>query len=221
MQISAPIELALPNISLELIEDLSPTGDRGFLSIARRRYVIHYPDGSTSAAFVYDEVLRAAIDAVVIAAHFVAADGARRIYLVSAVRPPIVMRTRSEGHEVRGLWELPAGLVEPSEQDEDGARRAAARELEEEVGLCVPTERLLPLGLPTLPAPGLIAERHIYFETEVDADDPRTPRHDGVLEHFSSIVTVGVQDALSMCERGEIIDGKTEIALHRLAAKYR
>jgi hypothetical protein len=42
-----------------------------------------------------------------------------------------------------------------------------------------------------------------------------------VLEHFSSIVTVGVQDALSMCERGEIIDGKTEIALRRLAAKYR
>ena len=41
------------------------------------------------------------------------------------------------------LWELPAGLIEPGEQSEDGLRDAAVREIQEELGFEVPRERRL------------------------------------------------------------------------------
>ncbi len=69
-------DLSLPKIQLELLEDLSPPDQTGFLRLVRRRYRATYPDGSESVPFVYDAVDRSAIDAVVIAAHFVGSDGA-------------------------------------------------------------------------------------------------------------------------------------------------
>jgi ADP-ribose diphosphatase len=158
----------LPKHSLERLEDLTRAADSGFLTIVRQRYRIHYADGTTSSSFVYDEVTRAALDAVVIAAHARQRSGARHVYLTSALRPPVVMRENPPPGSAVGLWELPAGLVEPAERDEDGARRAAARELGEEIGFSVAPERLRPLGHFMYPAPALIAERHIFFEVEVD-----------------------------------------------------
>src|SRR3954453_17474391 len=90
-------ELSLPPIELELVEDLSPPDQHGFLRLVRRRYRAKYPDGSVSAPFVYDAVDRNSLDAVVIGAHFLAPDGERRVYLRSSVRPPLMLRdaTRS------------------------------------------------------------------------------------------------------------------------------
>src|SRR5882724_446986 len=113
-------DLSLPKIELELIEDLSPDAPKGFLRLLRRRYRARYPDGTHSAPFVYDAVDRAALDAVVIVAHFVAPGGPRRVYLRSAVRPPLALRTPARSPLPSdacgsGLWEVPAGLVEASE----------------------------------------------------------------------------------------------------------
>jgi hypothetical protein len=71
---SAPPEF--PSIRLELLEDQSPDAPPGFLRLVRRRLRAHYPDGSASAPFVYDEVDRRSIDAVVIVAHHVAEEAA-------------------------------------------------------------------------------------------------------------------------------------------------
>jgi ADP-ribose pyrophosphatase len=210
-----------PDIRLELLEELSPADCGGFLRLVRRRFRAHYPDGSVSEPFVYDEVDRPAIDAVVIAAHH--RDGDRiMVWLRSAVRPPVEMRdpARSPVREkkLRGLWELPAGLIEASEQVPDGPRRAARRELHEELGFDVGESALQPLGPSTYPAPGIVAERHFYFQVRVDPMLRGDPPHDGsALEHRGVVMAVALDDALAMCRRAEIEDAKTELALRRLA----
>ena len=143
---------------------------------------------------------RAALDAVVLAAHFVRA-GVRHVYLRSALRPPLALRPIEPKHE-GGLWELPAGLIEPGEEP----AVAAVRELHEELGFRVNREALVELGGFTFPAPGFIAEHHVFFHVEVDpvALD-RPPAEDGsALERGASIVALPVHDALEHCRRGSI-----------------
>jgi ADP-ribose pyrophosphatase len=218
-------ELSLPKIELELLEDLSPDAPKGFLRLVRRRYRARYPDGTQSAPFVYDAVDRAALDAVVIVAHFVAADGSRRVYLRSAVRPPLAMRDPARSPLPddtcgTGLWEVPAGMVEPSEQSATGVVRAAQRELEEELGFSIPVTGINALGPSAFPCPGVVAERHFYFEVTVSPDVRGEPSLDGsTLEHFGVVVDVSLEDALAMCRSGQIEDSKTELALRRLAEK--
>jgi len=210
----------LPDIRLEIVRDLTPPDQQGFLRIVRRVYRAHYPDGSVSADFVYDEVDRAAIDAVVIVAHFRGASGERRVFLRSAVRPPVAGRDRArspvpELDPPNGvIWELPAGLVEPGEPP----RKAAWRELEEELGFLVPEEALEPLGPSSFPAPGFIAERHFFFAVEVDPAARREPSLDGsALERFGAVVEIGLSEALALARQGGLCDAKTELALRRLA----
>jgi hypothetical protein len=47
--------LRFPDIRLEIVEDLGSSAE-GFLRIVRRRLRAHYPDGTSSTQFVYDEV---------------------------------------------------------------------------------------------------------------------------------------------------------------------
>lgn len=186
-----------------------------------------YPDGQRSAPFVYDEVDRRLIDAVVIVAHHLDDEGRRCVYLRSALRPPIVFRDRRRSpipaqDPPSSIWELPAGLVEEEEQTPAGVRVSASRELEEELGFRVAPEALLELGPSTFPCPGVIAERHFFFEVEVKPSERRDPGLDGsALEHGGVVVSVPLAEALSMCDRGEIVDAKSELALRRLGERLR
>jgi ADP-ribose pyrophosphatase len=215
----------LPAIRLELVEDISP-GGAGFLTLLRRRLRARYPDGTVSQPFVYDAVDRRALDAVVIVAHYLE-QGQRYVYLRSAVRPPLELRqSRKSPVPETGspcIWELPAGLVEPDEEDSlEGVRRSAQRELAEELGFRVPAQALAPLGPSAFPAPGFVGERHFFFEVTVDPGTREEPSLDGSpLEHFGSVVAVALSDALLACDEGELEDEKTELALRRLAGRYR
>jgi ADP-ribose pyrophosphatase len=210
-----------PRILLELEEDLSPPQEPGFVRLVRRRWVATYPDGSRSAPFVYDTVERKALDVVVMAAHY-QEHGRRHVYLRSAVRPPLVMRgpkrlPLSPAARQGWLWELPAGLVEPEEETETGVLQAAQRELAEELGFRVELDALRSLGPSTLPAPGLVGEQHIYFEVEVNPERRMAPSLDGsALEHGGEVIAIDLDEALECCRRGEIPDGKSELALRRL-----
>jgi ADP-ribose pyrophosphatase len=156
------------------------------------------------------------LDAVVMAAHHVK-DGVRRVYLRSALRPALALRPIPPALD-GGLWELPAGLVEPGELPRD----AAARELAEELGFVVPPGALLELGPATFPAPGFIAEMQHFFHVEVDPASRRTPSEDGsVLEKDAVIADVPLTELLERCRSGQIPDAKTEIALRRLAETVR
>jgi ADP-ribose pyrophosphatase len=212
----------LPKVTLELIEDQSPVGQSGFLRLVRRQLIARDQHGRASTPFVYDEVDRAALDAVVIAAHYVRS-GTRHVYLRSAARPPVLLRDVRRNPMPKharsdGLWELPAGLVEPAESSAEGIVRCAKRELEEELGFDVPLSRLLPLGPSTFPAPGIIAERHYFFHVEVIPEKRREPTLDGsAIEMLGAIIAVPLDDALRFCREGQLEDAKTELCLRRLA----
>jgi ADP-ribose pyrophosphatase len=218
--------LNLPVIVLELLEDLTPRAEGGFLRLLRRRYRAHYPDGSESAPFVYDSIERRCLDAVVIAAHYLDPSGERFVYLRSALRPPLLERrphspTPDEDPKDAGIWELPAGLVEKSEQSREGLRRTAARELGEELGFDLPAERCLELGAGTFPVAGLFAERHYYFEVTVDPSTRSEPSLDGsALEKCGEVVALPLSRTLELCRTGVLLDSKSEIALRRLAERY-
>ena len=213
--------LSLPDVSVEVVEDLTPPAPNGFMRLVRRRLVLRYADGTRSEPFLYDEVDRKALDAVVIAAHY-RDEGATHVYLRSALRPPVALREakRSPDAESVGrvaLWELPAGLVEPEDQDPAGIFRTAQRELREELGFAVPVDRLRRLGPSTFPAPGFVAECHYFFSVAVTPERRGAPTLDGsVLERAGIVVGLPLNKALELCASGEIADAKTELGLRRL-----
>ena len=217
---------ALPTIAIAVVDDLTETSkcSEGFLRVKRRKLALTFPDGRTSHAFAYDEAWRVALDAVAMAAHYVDEHGVRRVYLRSSVRPPIALRP--EEPFVRpsrggGLWELPAGLVEPGEIGEPGLRRCAAREIEEELGLPVTDAQMVALGPGVFPSPGVIAERIYFYEVEVDPKTQAPPGLDGSpLEEGAEIVAYPLVDALALADEGFFDDMKTELGIRRLAARY-
>jgi ADP-ribose pyrophosphatase len=205
----------LPKIVLRVARDhtASARATGGFLNLRRLELQAAYPDGSESEPFAYDIATRASLDAAVIAAHFRDARGERHVFLRSALRPPLAMREVPPEHD-GSLWELPAGLIDEGESDVE----CAARELAEELGIQVSVSALAPLGPFTFPAPGMIGERHVYFHVEVDPRTRGVPSEDGSpLERAAAIVSLSLEDALAGCRAGIIRDGKTEIALRRLA----
>jgi ADP-ribose pyrophosphatase len=201
----------IPKVELVVIADRSGEPN-GFLSLERVDLVVRHADRTESAPVRYDIVTRAALDAVVIVAHYVR-DGVRQVFLRSSVRPPAALRRIAPKHDGL-LWEVPAGLIEPGEASEV----AAARELEEELGFVVSLERLAPLGTWSFAAPGFIGEAHHFFHCEVDPAARREPQGDGSpLEEGASIIEVPIAEALDACRAGLIRDAKTELALRRMA----
>ena len=211
-----------PGVRLEEIEDLSPVGPPGFLTLCRKRMRALYPDGSASEPFVYDAVDRRALDAVVVIAHHRNATGDRLVFLRSAIRPPLVLRALEqrpfpEAATLGQLWEVVAGLVEPDECSMAGLSRCAARELHEELGFEVSPDAMKPLGPSTFPSPGVMGERHHFFHVEVAPGERGPPSEDGsVLERGAGIVAIELAEAMELVRRGLIEDSKTELALRRL-----
>jgi len=215
---------ALPGIKLSIEKDRSERAPpRAYLSMRRLELTATFPDGTSSEPFFYDLVERKLLDAVVVVAHFRDEAGARRVLLRSALRPPVVFRPREawpipERETLGGLWEVPAGLVEPSERSVEGLRSCAIRELYEEVGATVERDAMLPLGPATFPCPGVIGERHFFFHAQIDPAALVPPVEDGtVLERQAEVVAVTLEDALALVRSGDIEDAKTEIALRRFA----
>jgi ADP-ribose pyrophosphatase len=201
----------IPKVELDVIEDRSEERE-GFLSL-RRFDMVAVRGAVRSTPFRYDLLDRRALDACVMVAHSLDAEGSVSVYLRSAVRPPIALRPR-EPHPSAVLWEVPAGLIEP----EESPRAAARRELAEELGFHVPEERLEPLGAWSVPAPGFIGEVHHYFHVRVDPSTQGKPDGDGSpLEDEAVIVSIPLRDAILACKDGTICDAKTELALRRLA----
>jgi ADP-ribose diphosphatase len=181
------------------------------LNVSRFDLVVSYPDGTESDSFPYDVADRRALDAAIIVAHFASA-GVRHVYLRSAVRPPCALRGLHPANE-GGLWEVPAGLVEPGEDPAS----AAARELGEELGFVADAGAMKALGEWMFPVPGMIAERNLYYCIEVDPRMRATPTEDGsALERAAVVCAIPLSEALEHCRSGAIRDAKTELALRRL-----
>jgi ADP-ribose pyrophosphatase len=214
---------ALPKHTIVVLDERLSRDPPGFLRLRQRVLKIRFEDGRESGPFEYDAVERERLDAVVMAAHYRDASGKRWVYLRSSLRPPAALRSReaspmAEPATLGNLWELPAGLVEIDEQSPLGLRRAAARELLEEVGVAVDPADLRSLGPSSFPAPAVIGERHFFFHVEVDPRAITVPTEDGSpLEEGAVVVAVPLDEAIALCRRGVIEDTKTELALRRLA----
>lgn len=215
---------AFPALELEVEADVTAGSrpDEGFVRVRRRRLRLRYPGGERSAPFAYDEAWRVALDAVVIAAHY--REGGRRyVFLRSAFRPPAALRPLEvrpvpELPTLGHFWELPAGLVEADERSAEGLKRAAARELAEEIGAVVDPGSLQPLGPPAFPSPGLCGERLFFYHVEIDPGARGEPTEDGsALERGAVIFAIALDEALALARAGRFEDMKTEIGVRRLA----
>lgn len=107
------------------------------------------------------------------------------------------------------LIEVPAGTREPGEPPLETARR----ELEEETGYrAAKWEELVQIYA----SPGILSERmHIYVARGLTPGEPRREAN----EEIENLV-LSWDEALAMLDRGEIVDGKTIIALLAYNRKY-
>mgnify|MGYP002149768343 CR=1 FL=1 len=89
----------------------------------------------------------------------------------------------------------------------------------EEAGLRVPPERFARLGGKVFPTPGMAPECFHLLHAEVSPAAGEPPPGDGSpMEEGCILRFVALSYALRMCDRGEIEDAKTELALRRLHA---
>jgi len=202
--------------------------DGGFVRLRRCRVRNVREDGSRSAEYRLDMLERpVGADAVLALAYQAAEEGGHRVLLRRGLRP--VPRLGRAGEPTREgeippltHLEVVAGVLEAHDQGEQGLRRRAAEELLEEAGLRVEPGEVTVLGPPVYNSLGIMAERIYFCAVEADLDRLEPPPGDGTpLEEGSTPELYGLGEALEMCGRGEIQDGKTELALRRLAALVR
>lgn len=107
------------------------------------------------------------------------------------------------------LFEIPAGRLDPGESPLE----CAVRELLEETGCTA--ERVEPLTS-IYTTPGFTDERiHLFMASGLSMGESRRER-----DEFIEVVTHPLSEVLAMIERGEIVDGKTLVAI-LFAAGYR
>ncbi len=221
----------MPRISeIQVVEDCTARSrcDEGFLRLKRLRARNLRADGSRSPEYRIDVIDRPTLDAVAVCLW---ARGPAGVEVLTrrGLRPAAYFRRGKatvlpEG-EYLLLEELVAGVLEPGETGLEALRHRAAEEVREEVGLAVEPERFERLGGAFFMLPGIASEKIHLVACEV-------PRGAGPavwaapevgdgspLEEGAELRWRPLDAAIEACERGEIEDAKTELALRRLAAR--
>jgi ADP-ribose pyrophosphatase len=116
---------------------------------------------------------------------------------------PRVILIRQFRHAAEGpIWEIPAGRLEPGEEPED----CANRELSEETGYEAGELRRLTTILTT---PGFTDERiHLYAAGELSQVEAHRE-----WDEYLEVHPLPWSRIMAMIESGEIVDGKTLVAL--------
>jgi ADP-ribose pyrophosphatase len=217
-------------VAIEIVEDYTPRArcDEGFLRLKRFRARNRRADGSASREYPIDVIDRPTLDAVAVCLYARSARGVE-VLTRRGLRPAAFFRRGKVAvlpeREYLLVEELVAGVLEPGEVGLDALRRRAADEAREEAGLEIPPEALEPLGGPFFPLPGIVSEKIHLLAAEVtrpSVDGPHAAPHEGdgsPLEEGAVLEWRELSAAIAACERGEIEDAKTEIALRRLAAR--
>ncbi len=216
--------------AIEIVQDRTATArcDEGFLRLKRYRARNRRDDGSFSPEYPIDVIDRPTLDAVAVCLWSRGADGIE-VLTRAGLRPAACFRrgqrTVLPDRDYLLLEEVVAGVLEPGEQGIDALRRRAADEVLEEAGIRVPPERFALLGGPFFMLPGIASEKIHLVEAEVERGDgpavqPAPGGGDGSpLEEGATLRWRRLGEAIAACERGEIEDAKTEIALRRLEGR--
>ena len=216
--------------AIEIVEDYTARArcDEGFLRLKRFRARNRRADGSHSSEYPIDVIDRPTLDAVAVCLYARTPSGVV-VLTRRGLRPAAYFRRGKVAvlpePEYLLVEELGAGVLEPGEVGLDALRRRGAEEVREEAGIVIAPERLEPLGGPFFPLPGIVSEKIHVLAAEVPppltegpceapGDGDGSPLEEGALLEWRELGA-----AIAACERGEIEDGKTEIALRRLAAR--
>jgi ADP-ribose diphosphatase len=207
-----------------IIELLVDRDDRvaegGFLAIRRLQLRNRRDDGSVSAPYLCDGVIRPyGQDAVVVAIYsrdhqVLVRDGLRPVLALGRdpARAPL-----PEPPPGLFLTELVAGIIEVSDRGELGLRTRAAHEVFEEAGFVVEPSAIAVLGAGALPSPGCLVEKFYFMAVEVDPAAQQPLGGDGSpMEEGARTRWLPLEVAIAACVRGDITDLKTELGLRRL-----
>jgi ADP-ribose pyrophosphatase len=211
-------------VELEVEEDGMVGVEGGFLAVRRLRLRNVRDDGSRSRSYVCDFLVRPkGVDAVVVAVYHRSGEGTQ-VLLREGLRPVL-----AKGRDPKALaipdarayltfTEVVAGIIEADDRGEEGVRRRAAIEVEEESGFTVSADDVELLGAGTFPSPGSMPEK--FWLTAVEVPGSHGQRHaegDGSpMEEGSTTRWMDLDDAIAACVDGRIEDVKTELALRRL-----
>ena len=216
--------------AIEIVLDRTATArcDEGFLRLKRLRARNRREDGSYSREYPIDVIDRPTFDAVAVCLW---ARGARGVEVLtrSGLRPAAYFRRGQSTALPEGdhllVEEVVAGVLEPGEVGQAAMQKRGAEEVHEETGLAIAPEALEPLGGPFFMLPGITSEKIYLLAGEVQRGEgpevwPAPAQGDGSpLEEGAVLRWRPLEGAIAACERGEIEDAKTEIALRRLAER--
>lgn len=120
--------------------------------------------------------------------------------------PPVLLIRQYRYAADGPIWEIPAGVLEPGETPEACARR----ELLEETGARADRiERLTTIYT----TPGFTDERiHLFVATGITAGEPKP-----MADEFLVVEPRPLSRVLEMIREGEVVDGKTIVAILYLA----
>lgn len=214
-------------VGVEILSEMVVGREGGFLALRRMRMCNVHDDGTRSAEFLVDYVVRPkGSDAVVVGLYHRGPRGVE-VLIRAGLRPPLIVGRGGPGIPIPDARpylffpECVAGILEAEDVGEEGIRRRAAIETLEEAGYEVRAEDVVHLGAGSFPSPGSMIEKFWLTAVEViDRTAVRPPPGDGSpMEDDARIEWMGLNDAIAACVEGRIEDAKTELVLRRLAAR--
>lgn len=214
----------MPEITgVEVVDDTVVGREGGFLAVRRTHLKNRRADGTESAAYLCDFIVRPyGQDAVVVIAWHRRPDGKIGVLVRDCLRPTLWLG-RDAGAaplpERRRLFltEAVAGILEVGDRGEAGLRARAVAELAEEAGFVVTPDAIHILGAGTHPSPGAMFEKFYIVAVEVDPSAQQVPEGDGSpMEEAATTHWLELDVAIAACVRGELEDAKTELGLRRL-----
>lgn len=226
----------LPEIKVKISVTEKLEESRGYLKA--KSFKVHFDSCGESADAHVDYIDRKNTDAVCIIPYelkMINGHTVTHLYLRSCLRPSIELcsvrpedlvdskdKCKNEANKFKfnqsgNQWEFPAGMIE----GEESVKKAAQRELQEEIGIYVNIDHFRDLGCPIFTSAGLAPEK-IYFQlVEVNSRYMQNVTElvgDGSsLEKFGQVTSVSLIDALELCNDGSICDAKTTIGIYRAA----
>jgi ADP-ribose pyrophosphatase len=205
-----------------IVDSDERVGDGGFLAIRRLHLRNVRGDGSTSAQYVCDAVVRPfGQDAVVVVVYARTQRGVE-VLVRHGLRPALVLgrdparAPLPEPPPGLFLTELVAGIVEEGDQGEAGLKARAAHEVLEEAGFLVEQDSVALLGAGMFPSPGCLVEKFYVAAVEVDPATQQPLVGDGSpMEEGARTTWLILDDAIAACRAGALTDLKTELGLRR------
>lgn len=212
-------------VDYKIITDTKETGKEHFASLRQLQIKPIFSDHTQGEQHPCAVLMRHGIDAVMVVPYVRQEPIETSLVLLRYGQRPAVWLRRfmelpiQEPDAPARLCELVAGIREWHEHGIEGLRKRACIELQEEVGLHISPEDLVPLGPGFLPSPGLFPEKIFPFcvELSLSALQQANPLGDGGIQEMgASIEIITLQDAIQRVDQGLIIDAKTELGLLRL-----